>query len=321
MIKNLPTLFLLCCAPAAHAQLFVGSGGLTVKGGTTFSTDSLALAPSADLSLSNITIIPDYTPASTSTGGSIARIYAFSQPIAFAGSVVLRYAASELAGNAASTLELSYNDGAVWTTTSGSASNTAAYTVSNSFGSPMTLTGFTAAPSSTPLSIRLAAFSAMESDENAVLSWKATATTSDRFEVEHSKDARHFNRIGTVPAQQGLREYETTHAQPGNGTHYYRLKIADGSGRIAYSATRAVVFDALASVALYPNPAHASITVTGLAAGDAIRVADAAGRLMHSYIAEGHLDKLDVRAWPAGHYTLQVAKASGAGQTLRLVKQ
>ncbi len=138
-----------------------------------------------------------------------------------------------------------------------------------------------------PLPVELSAFTARADGAPAVrLDWiTATEKNSARFEVERSANGTVLNTIGTVPAagnSAAPRAYtfrdEYLPAAP--ATLYYRLHLIDLAGPATYSPVRNVALVAApgAAVALYPNPAHSTATLSGAGPGTTVQVLDALGR-------------------------------------------
>lgn len=132
-------LSLMLLSSNLYAQLNVGGEGLTVKKGTTFSVDGLALVPSTDLSLRSVTITRESVPIQWPQFSGIKRVYRFSNPIAYQGALNMSFLDEELNGNIAKNLVLAYTSGGVssdyskYTLSSSSVVNTSAKWISHSF--------------------------------------------------------------------------------------------------------------------------------------------------------------------------------------------
>jgi|GEM_PF-1432136 len=141
---------------------------------------------------------------------------------------------------------------------------------------------------SSPLPVELTAFTAFRSHADAQLRWTtASEKNSAYFEVQASADGRTFRPLAQVAGQgtsTTAHEYQWRDAglaRYGAATVYYRLRQVDLGGTFSYSPVRVVAVEAAAaSLALYPNPAHRSATLTGTAAGTPVQVYDALGRLV-----------------------------------------
>jgi hypothetical protein len=99
----------------AFSQLSAGTQGLTVKSGTTLSTDGLVLQPSTDFQLDSKTITVSATPVTLANGTSIKRVFSISPSAVFSGVIGIKYTLAELNGNDSSQLAVSLFNGAVLT--------------------------------------------------------------------------------------------------------------------------------------------------------------------------------------------------------------
>ena len=152
----------------------------------------------------------------------------------------------------------------------------------------------------TPLPVELAAFSAEARGPVAHLAWTtATEKNNAGFEVEASADGRVFRRLGWVAGQGSS---SVAHAyQFADGTLaaatgpqvYYRLRQLDIDGTATFSPVRTVAAPAgrLAQLQLWPNPAHGTIAVGGVAPSQGMQLLDLTGRVLLSAVlpAEGPL--------------------------------
>ena len=139
------------------------------------------------------------------------------------------------------------------------------------------------------LPVNLLSFRAKEAAGNVQLDWQtAGEQNNDRFEVEHSADGRHFDKIGTVAGNGTTEEqqyYEFLHRTALPGTNYYRLRQVDYDGEEEIHPMTTVVLSESHSgaVSVYPNPTRSTATVrleTASAAITQIAVYDIAGHLL-----------------------------------------
>ncbi|WP_210519479.1 T9SS type A sorting domain-containing protein [Hymenobacter terricola] len=127
---------------------------------------------------------------------------------------------------------------------------------------------FTVSNRANPLPIELIYFAAERLGTAAWLRWNtASEKNNDRFEVESSTDASHFQRIATVASRgtngQGA-AYEATDpnlARYGAGLVYYRLRQVDRDGTESLSPVRSVTATLPVALRLqaYPNPFAESV--------------------------------------------------------------
>ncbi len=175
---------------------------------------------------------------------------------------------------------------------------------------------------STTLPVTLTAFDAKASGYMAGLDW---ATTSEQgnayFDVERSKDAQAFERVGRVDGRgtTAVRQaYAFTDESPSRGTNYYRLRQVDADGRFAYSPVRAVQIRTNGELAILGNPASDQFGVVGLETGAVVDLIDLNGQLRTRQSATDGRLHVDVRDLPTGMYLLRVAEPAGV-QTKRVL--
>ncbi|MDQ6478061.1 choice-of-anchor A family protein [Dyadobacter sp. LHD-138] len=179
-------------------------------------------------------------------------------------------------------------------------------------------------PSTTPLPVTLTSFTVSNEGNQAVLNWETTLeTNSDRFEIQHSTDAKQWNFVGTVVSKgesKELAHYQFVHSNPVNGKNYYRLKMTDLDGTYAFSRVRDVSVNGVAALAVYPNPVinQATIATQDWNNVKEIYLINAAGKRM---ALSASSDKIDLSQVGAGIYVLQVNQLNGATSTAKIVKQ
>lgn len=118
------------------------------------------------------------------------------------------------------------------------------------------------------LPVELASFTARRSNQITLLQWKtATEKNVSHFDVQRSVDAVEFQTLQSVPARnKDSQTYETRDLVPFSGVRYYRLKMVDLDGTIAFSRTLSL-FDqgnasmTDASIKLGPVPARSNVTL------------------------------------------------------------
>lgn len=119
-------------------------------------------------------------------------------------------------------------------------------------------------PSAT-LPARLLSFTAVRTGKTSTLQWQVSEEINvDRYEVEWSSNGTNYAGIGNVTASAGSASvftYSFNHTNPVKGNNYYRIKIIDRDGRLAYTPVRKVSFANAVSLLVFPNPAKQSVTV------------------------------------------------------------
>jgi hypothetical protein len=174
-----------------------------------------------------------------------------------------------------------------------------------------------------PLSIT--AFSAKKGDNSSNnISWTTeTEINVDKFQVERSADAQHFETIGTVKAvgnSKGQQVYNFVDAQPVSGVNYYRLTTLDVDGTWYLSKIVSVDsrLDKSFSTSVYPNPVgdvlHLLVNDNADAKGLTIELKDAVGRVVYTQqvVSVPTNQGIDVSMlpFPSGIYFLTVSNGS-----------
>jgi hypothetical protein len=136
---------------------------------------------------------------------------------------------------------------------------------------------------SAPLPVTLLSFTAERLGAAVLLRWAtASEVNSAYFQVERSTDGMTFAPLAQLAAagtSANAHSYAFTDANAPAGTLYYRLRQVDTDGSASYSPVRAIT-RAATGLALYPNPAHGSTTLTGATAATSVHVLDALGRVV-----------------------------------------
>ena len=113
--------------------------------------------------------------------------------------------------------------------------------------------------SSAPLPLQFLNFTATQVENKVQLNWKTTAEVNCKnFEIEWSKDAQNWEKIGTVDAlnkSEGINNYSFIDENPHSGLSYYRIKQVDFDGIFTYSTVQSVTTHKQINVSIEPNPA------------------------------------------------------------------
>jgi hypothetical protein len=142
------------------------------------------------------------------------------------------------------------------------------------------------------LPLSLTAFQCQKTTEGTVsINWSTELETGiEQYEVERSVDGRIFNSIKTTAAEnKSQASYKFTDYVPvaGNDKFYYRLKIAEQSGKISYSKIVLVTMrNNVPSLSVYPQPSvNGTVTVewTGYDAPFDVILFQASGVKVKSY--------------------------------------
>ncbi|HRH36922.1 MAG TPA: hypothetical protein PK760_01170 [Flavobacteriales bacterium] len=175
-----------------------------------------------------------------------------------------------------------------------------------------------------PLPVELVEFNAACDKGHVLVSWSTGSEVgSDRYDVERSSDAQHFEVIGSVQAagsSNGLLEYSFIDTRP-LGRGYYRLHQVDVNGMETYSELRATDCNALGGtfiVNAWDGGDDVNILVQASGAQEhLVRLIDAAGKevwsSMNVPLAEG-INTLRIPQYDLamGIYTIRFDGPDGA---------
>ncbi|HRO48442.1 lectin-like protein [Agriterribacter sp.] len=107
-------------------------------------------------------------------------------------------------------------------------------------------------------------FQVSETAKGSFLTWSTqTEINTLHFDIEHSDDGIHFNKIGQQSAAGNSsfrREYEWLHTAPSAGYNYYRLKQVDTDGRYTFSEIKLLKIEK-EKISITPNPVRSQLTV------------------------------------------------------------
>lgn len=309
MIKKI-VLILLSLPCTVKAQFVVGALGITVQPGAIFSTDSLVLQPTAPLVITSNELQHTSTPVTGFAGAtSIRRVYRFTNPVSFTGTLGMYYADSELVTNMESGLQLVLYKDSAWAAVPGSTVNTMTNFVSMVLPG-IHFRGVTATSSQAPLPVTLLQFTAEKKshERHTLLSWETAGEDQlDHYDIQRSGDGKMFYTTGSITAS-GSRHYSYTDQLPLTGINYYRLQMVDKGGTAAYGPTRYVSFETAGTRwQVAPNPATDELVISATIAmndGMEIVVYNTAGQLMGKYPFTGLSTKISVSSWPSGIYLL-----------------
>jgi hypothetical protein len=313
-MKNLP---MLCLAALffcnAHAQLTIaGSSSLTIENGSQIHADGLTLIPSADFSLSNITVSKSATVVHTTVNTYISRVYQFSSTSdAFSGSIQINYTDGELNGLTEADLTLNIYNGTNWVAYPASTRDAINnYVLTNGLNG-ITLNELTLADLSAPLPLTWLSFTATAQNNNqSLLQWStANEQNTQDFYIQHSADGLNWVTIGSIPAagnSNSTRNYNYVHTNPEKGLNYYRIKQTDVDSRYSYSPVRTLSFTrALQPFILLGNPVTNNVLTIQVNMSTSLAFYTADGKLLWEQRVNAGTRSIDVSRYAKGTYLLK----------------
>jgi hypothetical protein len=314
-MKKVPMVYLLalffCRAPAQLLTIDSGSS-LTIQNGAVFYANGLTLMPSADFTLSNITVTKSTTAAHPPANPYISRVYLFSNTSnPFSGSIQINYTDAELNAIAEGDLTLNIYNGTnstLYPATTRDAVNNYVLTIGLS---GINLNELTLASGSVPVPLTWLSFMATKQNNNQSLLQWATAqeqNTKD-FHIQHSADGISWITIGNLPAtgnSNSIPHYAYVHVNPINGLNYYRIKQTDIDSRYSYSPIRTLFFaTAIQPFTIHRNPVtnHVLAIQVNMATSVAFYTAD--GKLLWQKQVIAGTTSIDVSSYSKGTYFLK----------------
>ncbi|RYY66038.1 MAG: hypothetical protein EOO12_05330 [Chitinophagaceae bacterium] len=208
-----------------------------------------------------------------------------------------------------------WSNGATTASLSGAAPGTYNVLVTdNSSGCTATATAVVASA----LPLQLVSFGAQPSGNDVRLSWVTLDENVMGFELQHGRDGLHFATLAAVaPGTGAERRYAWTHAAPGAGTHYYRLRWREPDGRWRYAPVRiAHLGGSEPELVLTPNPARHFLDIRVAGALQAVEVLDARGAVQPLPLS-GY--RADLRGLAPGAYVLR-ARVDGEWRSARFTR-
>ena len=190
-------------------------------------------------------------------------------------------ATDELPGFNRTAVNVSHFSGGSWDVGPvGAASGTDPFTYSRnnitSF-SPFTISSFAGS-----LPLKLVSLTGTHTEKGILLNWLlASQEDLTGFDVEHSVDGIHFEKIASLPTHATL-SYAYLDPNPATGSNLYRIKAHENDGKFSYSRIVLVGLNVNGGIALKlsPNPARDILNVQLDLPGDKanVRIVDLSGK-------------------------------------------
>jgi pectinesterase len=174
--------------------------------------------------------------------------------------------------------------------------------------------------------LTLTSFTASQDRGEVKLIWNTSnEINTASFVVERSTDAISYANLGSVVASgNGTNSYNFVDATPVKGTTYYRLKMMDKDGSYKYSNVVTVNSKLINTLAVYPNPTDALLTVTHTKAAPntniSIYMPDGKKVLVAIVLANTTQTALSVAGLPKGQYLLVITDGQSR-QSINFIKQ
>jgi len=157
-------------------------------------------------------------------------------------------------------------------------------------------------------------------ETEAWLTWHKPGELNGAYLVERSTDnGVTFRTIGTVKTTNNnpdVQSYNFADASPGEGLNLYRIHHISRIGAVDYSEIKALAFDNLKAVEIYPNPAKNRINIY-IPDNDktvTIQLTNGLGKQIKSYQGSSKNIELSLPALSAGVYYLNIIKGNGTSK-------
>jgi len=173
-----------------------------------------------------------------------------------------------------------------------------------------------------PLPIKLSSFDAIADKCDAIINWNSLDLSGTcYYELQYSGNGQQFSTIAKLNANAGNSGgFNYRYTQP-SGNGYYRLKVTEEGGKESYSQIITVATNCGDhKISIAPNPTSTYIKVSGVLAGNEVRIIDQLGQVVTRSIANSNMATLDLSSFPAGVYKVMVIQGPNiqiAGQVVK----
>ena len=157
-------------------------------------------------------------------------------------------------------------------------------------------------------------------DTESLLTWHKPGEINGRYQVERSTDnGATFKVIGTVNTtgnNLNAQAYSFKDVAPAEGRNLYRINHISNKGVGDRSDVKALTFDDLKAIQVYPNPAKNKIKIyiPGNNKTVVIQLIDGSGKMIKTYQTDRKNTELSLPDLPAGVYHLNITKADGTSK-------
>ncbi|TDE17559.1 T9SS type A sorting domain-containing protein [Dyadobacter psychrotolerans] len=177
-----------------------------------------------------------------------------------------------------------------------------------------------------PLPVTLTAFNAEKKESVSLLTWTTSEELrSDRFEIQRSTDSKSWASIGNIAARANgaqKQNYDFTDELPESGINYYRLKMIDSDGTLAFSQIRSVHFPEFSWAKLYPNPVSHTLHISiRNKQAKKLRLINLAGQVLYrTNILSKDMD-LNMQPYASGVYFVHLEQENGLVSIFKIMHE
>src|SRR5690606_28101693 len=314
--------------PETTAQLAIQSSAqFRMQSNAVVSFDGLVLTPSSSTTLSNINITKSSVPISLPQPGqqSIARVYNFSNTIAFTGLIGILYQQNELNGLTENILTIATRNGsdAVFSKAANGI-NTSDNYVGATYASSVNLWQVTAMANDGTLPVQLASFEVFPEGSTALLRWTtAMESNSSHFEILHSLNAKKWSTVDKVPSKREsttFQEYHFIHHDSVKDLNHYQLRLVDLSAKSEIESVNRVLLTETPEPPIYPNPVSDVLTIQDPNWNQVKEVILLNHQGTPVYRSNGNpKSTIDVSHFTPGSYSLRLVNANGSDAVYKVI--
>jgi hypothetical protein len=152
------------------------------------------------------------------------------------------------------------------------------------------------------LPVNLVSFTGNEAGDKINLNWKTGAELNfTQYELEKSTDGTNFSIIAVIPGGKTNYNFIDNNEVHSANKYFYRLKMKDTDGKTSYSKIVTVNTRSRQSMALSPNPATNSVTLSGLYERGTITIINSSGTPVLTTKTNGPTTSINISQLPAGY--------------------
>jgi Secretion system C-terminal sorting domain len=154
----------------------------------------------------------------------------------------------------------------------------------------------------------------------AKVSWQVAEQQNVKdYTVQYSEDGITYTNVCIVPAA-AITSYNCIVTANSAVKNYYRVVEQDADGKKSFSKVVVIQSGTKPLLVIYPNPVKDKLYIDGLANYNALKITDAAGRIMLQQNISPGLKQVDTRLLNAGVYLITVS-GDKETQTVKFIKQ
>lgn len=312
----------------SQSSLYISAGtNVVISPNTKVFADSLLIKPSSTFTISGAnSVTNDATAIPPPVPSYINRVYHFLQTTTpFSGDIAIYYRDAELNGLTENSLNMSIYTGSAWVSYTPSSRDAVNNVVTRTGLTAVNLNEITLTAPGVVVPVSLYRFTGESRGCTALLKWStASEQNSKHFEILQSTDGSNFSVIKIIPASVNsstLKDYSYIASLTGK-ENYFRLRMVDLDGESKFSNVLSITGDCDQNIiSVFPNPTNNSITITGLTGSNQLKIIDGAGRVLSSTSTGNISETINLSAFAAGNYIVQVVQNNKIIKNIKIIKE